>query len=74
MGKIEYICSKIITMNTLVLYYKHSDRSGMEVVRTYAENNEPQAQKDLKMMKEYASSDKDWFLISVELFNGESVE
>jgi hypothetical protein len=55
-------------VKVLVSYYPLE--SGFTLVRTYLEKDFEQADKDYKMMCEYASDSRSWKLEDVELFEG----
>lgn len=52
-----------------VLYYKYIDSSGFHLVRGYLPEDYEQAEKDLRLLQQFASSDKEWELIEIELYN-----
>lgn len=53
-----------------VLLYKYTGESGNYPARVYLEKDFEQAELDLIMMKDLASSDRDWHLRDVELYKG----
>lgn len=63
----ELLECKLIGMK--VLYYKYFDNSGMKPIRVYFTKDYEQAEKDLNLLKEYASSDKGWYLEEIEVYN-----
>ena len=52
-----------------ILYYKYDDGSATIMTRAYLPSDYAQADRDLAFLQNYASSDRNWFLEGVELFN-----
>ena len=52
-----------------VLYYKYFDNSAFHPVRGYLPEDYEQAEKDLQLLQQFASSDREWELIEIELYN-----
>lgn len=55
-------------MNAKTLFYKYDDCSGAAPVRVYQEPDFKKAEEDLDMMREHASSCKEWFLIDTPVY------
>ena len=52
-----------------ILYYKYDDGSATIMTRAYLPSDYAQADRDLAFLQIYTSSDRNWFLEEVELFN-----
>lgn len=51
-----------------VLISQYSDKSGSKIVRVYLNKDFEQAQRDLNLLQEHASSDKEWQIQDVEIY------
>ena len=52
-----------------ILYYKYFDNSATHFVRVYNKYYFEQAEKDLAMLQQHASSDKTWHLEDIEAYS-----